>query len=177
MEVVDVLDERGNYTGETATRDEAHKKGLYHKGVVLFILSEDNQRVLLQKRSLEKKNWPGLYDVSVGGHVDAGEFGYQALIREAKEELGLELKPHDFLFIGATTSHDESSGYNTNHFNEYYVINKEVEPNKLQYQVEEVEKAEWFEREKVREMIENNLDGLTEKEGCWKYLLRYLDSL
>lgn len=174
MEIVDILDERGNYTGETATRDEAHAKGLYHKGVVLFILSSDNRKVLLQKRSLQKKNWPGLYDASVGGHVDAGEFGYQALIREAKEEIGLDLKPHDFLFIGATSSH---SSDNAKHFNEYYVINKDVEPEKLKYQAEEVETAEWFDREKLREMIENNLDGLTEKEGCWKYILRYLDSL
>ena len=38
-----------------------------------------------------KKLWPGLWDVGVGGHVDAGEFGYQAIIREATEELGLQL--------------------------------------------------------------------------------------
>lgn len=38
-----------------------------------------------------KKLWPGLWGVGVGGHVDAGEFGYQAIIRETTEELGLQL--------------------------------------------------------------------------------------
>ena len=56
------------------------------KNVYAFII-DDNKNVLLQKRSNTKKLWPNMWDVTVGGHVDSGEFGRQALIREVKEEL------------------------------------------------------------------------------------------
>ena len=56
------------------------------KAVYAFII-DDKGNVLLQKRSANKKLWPNLLDVTTGGHVDSGEFGRQALIRETKEEL------------------------------------------------------------------------------------------
>lgn len=86
MEYFDVLNEKGIYTGEVKTREECHEKGLWHKAVVVFIINSKNQ-VLLQKRSKQKKLWPDMWDITAGGHVDSGEFGFQAIIRECKEEL------------------------------------------------------------------------------------------
>ena len=85
-EYFDVLTENGEYTDRIETRDECHSKGLWHKAVAVFIINSKNQ-VLLQKRSANKKLWPNLWDISAGGHVFAGEFGFQAIIRENKEEL------------------------------------------------------------------------------------------
>lgn len=48
--------------------------------------------------------WPNMWDITSGGHVLAGEFGFQATIRECKEELGIELNKNDITFIGSTTS-------------------------------------------------------------------------
>ena len=59
-EYFDVLSSNGEYTNEVASREECHKKGLYHKAVVVFILNEDNTKILLQKRSAHKKLWPNL---------------------------------------------------------------------------------------------------------------------
>lgn len=69
-----------------ATRNGCHTEGLWHRAVYGFVIDK-NKNVLLQKRSASKKAWPNMWDVTVGGHVDAGEFGRQALIREAKREL------------------------------------------------------------------------------------------
>ncbi len=52
---------------------------IFKKGGYLF----------LQKRSAAKDIQPGKWDTAVGGHVDYGETVYQALLREASEELGL----------------------------------------------------------------------------------------
>ena len=97
-ELVDVLDERGMYTGKTETRANCSKEGLWHKAVCVFIINS-NEQLLLQKRSANKKTWPNIWDVTAGGNVLAGEFGFQAIIRECKEELGIELNKNDITFI------------------------------------------------------------------------------
>jgi 8-oxo-dGTP pyrophosphatase MutT (NUDIX family) len=38
-------------------------------------------------------NWPNLWDVSVAGHISAGEGPVEAALREAQEELGVTLVP------------------------------------------------------------------------------------
>lgn len=97
-EKLDVLNERGEFTGEIATREECHKKGLWHRCVYAFVIDK-NSNILLQKRSANKKLWPNLWDVTVGGHVLAGEFGRQALIRECKEELGIDINDNDIKYL------------------------------------------------------------------------------
>lgn len=86
-EMVDVLTETGKFTDNVEMKQLCHKKGLWHKAVAVFIINSKKQ-VLLQKRSKNKKMWPDMWDISAGGHVLAGEFGFQAIIREIKEELG-----------------------------------------------------------------------------------------
>ena len=48
-EKFDVLNEQGEFTGKVSTREECHKKGLWHRAVYAFII-DDNQNILLQKR-------------------------------------------------------------------------------------------------------------------------------
>ena len=50
MEEFDVLDENGEYKNVTASREECHKKGLWHRAVVIFILEKENQKILLQQK-------------------------------------------------------------------------------------------------------------------------------
>ena len=91
-EFFDVLNEKGEFTNQIESREECHKKGLWHKAVVVFIISNDNKSILLQQRSASKKLWPNLWDITAGGHVLTGEFGYQTVIRETKEEIGVIVK-------------------------------------------------------------------------------------
>ena len=105
-EYFDVLDEKGNFTGKMETREKCHQEGIWHKAVVVFILNGKKQ-VLLQRRSPNKKLWPNLWDITAGGHVLAGEFGFQAIIRECQEELGITLDPKEITFLGASTSINE----------------------------------------------------------------------
>lgn len=174
-EYFDVLKSTGEYLNQVASREECHKEGLWHKAVVAFILSEDNKKILLQQRSANKKLWPNLWDVAAGGHVLAGELGYQALIRETKEEIGIVINKNDLEFIGATTSENVKGDIVNRHFNEYYIVHKDVNVDDLTLQEEEVQDIKWFDREDVINRINNNYEGLTEKFGCWQYLLKYLE--
>jgi 8-oxo-dGTP pyrophosphatase MutT (NUDIX family) len=55
--------------------------------------------VLLQKRSMSKKNAPGKWDISAAGHIDEGETALETAVREAREELGLEAEKEKMYFV------------------------------------------------------------------------------
>lgn len=174
QEYFDVLNNKGDYTGEVESREKCHKNGLWHKAVVVFIINSKNQ-VLLQRRSQNKKMWPNMWDITAGGHVLTGEFGFQAIIRECNEELGISLSKNDITFIGATTSTNIKGDIINNHFNEYYIVNKELNLNNLKLQEEEVSEVKWMDKEEIINKIKDNYNGITDKEGCWKYLIKYYE--
>ena len=101
-EILDLLDEHGKPTGETKVRAEVHRDGDWHRAFHLWVMHPDGY-VLLQRRSGTKDLAPGKVDVSVGGHLRAGEIWLDAL-REAEEEIGLEVGPADVEFLGTERS-------------------------------------------------------------------------
>ena len=92
-ELFPVLDEYGNVIGK-ATRKECHSgEKILHAAVHLHLFNHAGE-LYLQKRAEWKDIQPGKWDTAVGGHVDYGEDIEQAILREAREELGLtETKP------------------------------------------------------------------------------------
>lgn len=174
-EKFDVLNELGEFTGKTATRDECHKKGLWHRAVYAFIINKDGN-VLLQKRSATKKLYPNMWDVTVGGHVDAGEFGRQALIREVKEELGININDDDIKYLIGSTSINKKDDIINKHYNECYLIIKDIDLSEIKLQKEEVSEVKYFSKEEILKRISNNYDGLTEKTGPWNFLEKILNN-
>lgn len=174
-EKIDVLNELGEFTGKVATRDECHKKGLWHRTVYAFIIDKKGN-VLLQKRSANKKMWPNMWDVTVGGHVDSNEFGRQALIREVKEELGIDIKDDEIKYLIGSTSISKKENIIDKHYNECYLITKEIDIEKIDLQNEEVSEVKYFTKREILERINNNYEGLTEKTGPWNFLERILNN-
>lgn len=83
----------GNPTGRRVLRTMAHREGIPHEGVHLWIISVIDKTVhlLFQRRAATKAQYPGYLDITVGGHVP---FGLKdgKIEKEAFEELGLELE-------------------------------------------------------------------------------------
>lgn len=102
IELIDVLNENGVKTGEVATRDEVHEKGLWHRSIVVAILDKNN-RILLQKRSANKEKNAGMWDISAAGHLSAGQDSVSAAAREINEEVSINLdyriEVKDFRFM------------------------------------------------------------------------------
>ena len=75
MEIFDIVDENGNPTGQTIERSLAHTNGVRHRTVHIWIVRKVNGKwqVLLQKRALTKDSFPGRYDTSSAGHIQAGD--------------------------------------------------------------------------------------------------------
>lgn len=174
MEYFDVLNENGEFINKIETREECHRKGLWHRAVYGFIFNK-NGDVLLQKRSNNKRLWPNLWDVTVGGHVLKGEFGRQALIREIKEELGITVKEDEIKYLVGSKSSNTKGNIINNHFNECYIIEKNIEVNNITLQEEEVSDIRWFKKKEILERINNDFDGITEKTGPWNFLKKYYE--
>jgi len=97
-ELFPVVDESGNQTA-LAPRSVCHdgKSMLLHPVIHLHLFNKKGE-LFLQKRSLNKDIAPGLWDTSVGGHVNPDEKAEEALLRETREELGIALEEYFFLY-------------------------------------------------------------------------------
>jgi isopentenyldiphosphate isomerase len=98
-ELVDILDSEGKPTGKSCLKSEAHRKGLLHPTVHVWLYTSDG-RVLIQQRGKNKATHPLLWDVSVAGHVASGEPIVTAAIREVEEEVGYQITEEDLESIG-----------------------------------------------------------------------------
>ncbi len=99
IEMLELLDEQGRPTGKLASRRTIHEKALWHRAAHVWLVDSRGQ-ILLQRRSANKESWPGLWDISVAGHVQAVESAEQAARRELFEELGI--KADNLKKIGTT---------------------------------------------------------------------------
>ncbi len=86
----DVLDEHGHKTGQVLPKSEVHEKELWHASAFVWIYN-DKGEVLLQLRDKNKKSFPGLWDVSVAGHISAGDSPELTAVRETEEEIGIKI--------------------------------------------------------------------------------------
>jgi isopentenyl-diphosphate delta-isomerase len=97
-ERLDIVDQNGDPTGEQLDKAVIHRDGLWHRDVHVWLT--DGTNILEQQRTWDKKIMPGTWDVSVSGHVDAGESYLDAAIRETEEELGLSFPAERFIPVG-----------------------------------------------------------------------------
>src|SRR6185312_16932533 len=107
-ELFDLYDRDGAPLGLRKARAEVHRDGDWHRSVHIWVVLREGPGLpdaprapclLFQRRSLEKDTWPGALDVAVTGHLRAGEAILDGL-REAREEIGLELGPSDVIRLG-----------------------------------------------------------------------------
>lgn len=85
-EIFDVVNERDEVIGRNI-RPEVHRLGLRHRAVHVLIFNRAG-KIFLQKRSMKKDNFPGVWDSSASGHLDSGEAYDACAVREMGEELG-----------------------------------------------------------------------------------------
>ena len=89
-ELFDVVNEDGSPTGIVKRRADVHRDGDWHRAIHVWVWGVDERGpyILLNLRGRHKDTWPGALDVTVGGHLAAGETTDQAF-REIEEEIGI----------------------------------------------------------------------------------------
>ncbi len=154
-ELIDILDKNGKPTGEIKHKSEAHKLGLYHSSVHIWFYTCD-RKVLFQKRAANKDTFPGLWDVSVAGHIGAGEPALNSAIREIEEEIGIKVSADDLKFIGVYLAEKKPTpDIFDNEFHHIYLSQLNTPIESLILQKEEVADVSLFNIDIVKDIIEH----------------------
>ena len=142
MELLDVYDNNGNITGrvvERGNKDEVFSEN-EHIAVSIIFIENDNNEFLIQKTSKKENEYS-----STGGHIDHGENAYSTIIREVKEELGLDISNEDIVDLGFRIV-DFPVRF-------LYYLKKNVDVSKLKIQKDEVEFVKFMSIDEINELI------------------------
>jgi len=176
-EMLDVLDERGIKTGETLPRSEVHKRGLWHRIIVVAIINEKNE-ILIQQRSHNKKKNPDMWDISVTGHLSAGQDSLMAATREISEEvsvsLGYSVDVKDFRFMFSYKKEEKvNDEYIDRQFYDFFILRQfGLNETNIRFQSEEVQAIRFVTINELNRMREQNL--LVNRDECYDVLTEYL---
>lgn len=161
MEILDVVNEYGEPTGETVDRETAHLEGIRHRTSHLWILRkrEESTEILLQKRA-QIKSFPGCYDISSAGHIPAGDGFRESAIRELKEELGVTANESDLIYCGDKYIiwDDEFFGkpYHDRQYTRVFMMWLNLDENEFTLQEEEVDRVLWMDLDLCIEGVKEN---------------------
>ena len=134
MEYWDIYDANKNRTGRLMKRNDwCLKDGEYHLSV-LGVVARPDGRYLITKRVMTKAWAPGWWEVS-GGAAQAGEESYDAVLREVREETGLDVSNAEGGYV--FTYHRENPGEGDNYFVDVYRFIGDFEETDIKLQEEE----------------------------------------
>jgi isopentenyldiphosphate isomerase len=145
-ELYPLYDEQGEQIkGSDADPQEVLTKGLLHGASHVWVWRqlENSAEVLVQKRASAKTTWPNLYDISAAGHIDSGETPIIAAIREAKEEINLDIDSTQLKLISVMRIQlATETGLIENEFQWLYLLKLSSDIT-FTLQESEVESLEW----------------------------------
>lgn len=146
QELLPLVDPAGNVIGK-ATRAECHNGSmLLHPVVHLHVFNEKGE-LYLQKRPMWKDIQPGKWDTAVGGHVDFGEDIHTALLREAREELGINAEGNELVQMYEFHSEREHELV----YAHKIVYDKEIKPS------EETDGGRFWTMQEIRDAIGHDI--------------------
>lgn len=176
-ELLDVLDENGVFQGRVATRGDVHRLGLWHRAIIVALVNDDN-KVLIQKRSLKKEKFPGLWDLSVAGHLPAGQDSVSCAAAEVMEEVGYMLPKkvqlRDFRFMFSFRNQISlSDTFIENQFYDFFIYNVgDLDISTLSVQENEVSEIKWATAFEIKTLA---AQGLMHPRNEWiEVLYRYI---
>ena len=160
MELFDIIDENGDPTGQTIERSIAHAEGIPHRTAHIWIIRRGNEKteILLQKRSRNKDSFPGKFDTSSAGHIQAADlqFAGKFPISFAREFHGKLFRDEEIAFV--------------------YIYDHPVEIDHLTLQKEEVEEVQWFDLEETYQQCSQHRDKFCVPLGGLQLVRQFIKS-
>jgi isopentenyldiphosphate isomerase len=149
VERLDVYDYAGQRTGKTIDRSEENQLREGEFFLIVHVCVFDTKgRLLIQQRHKPGDARDGAWDVTVAGHVHSGETSQCAAMREAREELGIQvdLKKKAPL-MRLTFDHG---------FDDIYVVIEDIPVETLCLQTSEVLDARYADRDEILSMLHDD---------------------
>ena len=147
----DIYDKNKQLTGRTMKRNDWTLKDDEYHLTVLGVIRRSDGKFLITKRVMTKAWAPGWWEVS-GGAAQAGEASYDAVLREVKEETGLDVKDAEggYMF----TYKRENPGEGDNYFVDVYKFIKDVSDEDVHVQTEEALGYRFVTKEEIEQIAD-----------------------
>ena len=146
-ELLDLVNQKDEIIGTIwrAEYDRLETEDLgYIRAVEMFIVNDKNE-LWIPKRTAHKKIAPNGLDFSVGGHVSSGETYMEAMLKEIREELNMNLTEDDIEFI-------QTIGPDINRYiRKLYIHRSNQTP---QYNPDDFVSASWLSPDTILEMLD-----------------------
>ncbi len=115
--------ERAVPTGRSIARKKAHKEGIAHEGVHLWVIRTSNgyPEILFQHRASHKDTYPDCLDITVGGHVPFGT-NENKIQKESYEEIGITPKDSGLVDLGLFRYEERLDNFFHREFQRVYLI-------------------------------------------------------
>lgn len=151
-EILDLVNDKDEVIG-TIDRDDYDRMVEQHLGYIRsveLLIRNSEGRYWIPTRTADKRIAPNGLDYSMGGHVDAGEEYIEAALREIREELNIDLKPEDLIYI---TKFEPSL---IHYFRVVYLYETDETP---QYNPADFVKAEWLSLEEIEQRLNSGVSA------------------
>lgn len=148
MEYWDLYDKDKNKLNKTVKRGDYLSDDEYHLVVNAWITNDKNE-FLISQRSANKKH-PLMWECT-GGSALMGEDSLEAAKREVLEELGLDFKDVEGIFVGSALRYYEGCP----DILDVWLFKYNCDVSDVTIQVEEVNCAKWVSKEELKTMCQN----------------------
>src|SRR5690606_18524529 len=132
----------------------------------------------LAQRAASKKICPLLWDVSVAGHVDAGETVEQAAVRETFEEVGIQITEESLEKIGVFNCFQSyPNGIHDNEFHHTFISEINYKTEDLVLDQKEVAQIKFVSIAEFKQLLKNSSDNNHFVESNTPYYLEIISSI
>lgn len=174
MEFIDIYDDLGQKSGKSEDKEEVHRKALVHRGVCVWIMNSKRE-LLLQTRS-NHVMFPGMLDISFSGHVQAGETSLEAVRREGREELGINIDAFKLQYLFSCREYGGMDGYFENEIDDVFLYRADIPIEDYSFCDNEVKEVRYISINEFKMMVESNSSMLLPYEMQYRFLLIALSS-
>lgn len=153
MEIWDLYTENRELTGKEHIRGDELPENLFHLVVHVWIRN-DKGEYLISQRSANRPTFPLMWEC-VGGSVLKGESSIQGAIREAKEEVGVDLSPNNGKIVFSKVR-KIIDGKKFNDIVDVWLFQCDGDFLLNNATTDEVEQTVWMNKSQILELFEQN---------------------
>ena len=174
MEYIDIYDDLGQKCGKFEERDRVHRKALIHRGICVWIMNS-NREILLQTRSSHVM-FPNMLDISFAGHIQSGETSLEAVCREGREELGIQIETEKLRYLFTCREYGGTDGYFENEIDDVFLYHVDLPVDAYSFCDNEVKEVQYVPFDEFKRMVESNAPMLLPYETHYRFFLTALNS-